>query len=55
MKDFIKIHEQDNVIVAIREIAAGETIVLDTEKQADGVQSTQPAAVRALETIPAGH
>lgn len=43
MKDYIKIHENDNVIVAIREIAAGETV------NAGGVQVT------AKETIPAGH
>jgi len=43
MKDYIKIHENDNVIVAIKEIAAGETV------NAGGVQVT------AGETIPAGH
>ncbi|MDE5934090.1 MAG: altronate dehydratase family protein [Lachnospiraceae bacterium] len=43
MKDYIKIHENDNVIVAIKEIAAGETV------NAGGVQ------VAAKETIPAGH
>jgi len=26
MKDYIRIHENDNVIVAIKEIAAGETV-----------------------------
>lgn len=41
MKDFIKIHENDNVIVALRELQAGE-------KLAD-VQTV------ARETIPAGH
>ena len=43
MKDFIKIHESDNVIVAIKEIAAGETV------NAGSLQVT------AKETIPAGH
>lgn len=43
MKDYIKIHENDNVIVAIKEIAAGETV------NAGDVQVT------AKETIPAGH
>ena len=43
MKNYIRIHENDNVIVAIREIAAGEAV------SADGVQ------VAAKETIPAGH
>lgn len=43
MKDFIKIHENDNVIVALKELAAGEKV------SAAGVEVT------ALETIPAGH
>lgn len=43
MKDFIKIHENDNVIVALREIKAGEAVTV-----ADGT-------VEACETIPAGH
>ena len=43
MKDFIKINENDNVIVALKELAAGETILAGTEK------------VTARETIPAGH
>ena len=43
MKDFIKIHENDNVIVALREIKAGEAVPV-----ADGT-------VTACETIPAGH
>ncbi|MCH5249055.1 MAG: altronate dehydratase [Lachnospiraceae bacterium] len=43
MKDYLKIHEDDNVIVAIKEIAAGETV------DASGVQVT------AKENIPAGH
>lgn len=48
MKDFIKINENDNVIVAIREIAAGEAIVLDDA-------SAGQITVTALEDIPAGH
>lgn len=55
MKDFIKIHENDNVIVAIREIAAGETILLEETAQPGDSQSQNTAAVTALETIPAGH
>ena len=43
MKDYIKIHENDNVIVAIKEIAAGETV------DVSGMQVT------AKENIPAGH
>ncbi|MBP3488034.1 MAG: altronate dehydratase [Roseburia sp.] len=43
MKDFIKIHENDNVIVALRELEAGESVPV-----ADGT-------VTACETIPAGH
>lgn len=43
MKNYMQIHEKDNVVVAIREIAAGETIEAG---------STQ---VTAKETIPAGH
>lgn len=43
MKDFIKIHEKDNVIVALRGIKGGETVPV-----ADGT-------VEACETIPAGH
>lgn len=43
MQDFIKIHERDNVIVAVRELAAGEEICLDEK----------PITVR--ENIPAGH
>ncbi|MDE7312732.1 MAG: altronate dehydratase family protein [Eubacterium sp.] len=45
MKDFIKIHDDDNVIVAIREIAAGETVSTEAPS----------LSVTALETIPAGH
>ena len=43
MKDFIKINENDNVIVAIKEIAEGEKVAVD------GKEFT------AAETIPAGH
>lgn len=44
MKDFIKIHEDDNVIVALKDLAPGTEIVLDDGK-----------AVKALQEIPAGH
>ncbi len=43
MKDYIKIHENDNVIVALKEIGEGENV------SAGGTEVT------ALETIPAGH
>ncbi len=43
MKDYIKIHENDNVIVAVKEIAAGEAV------------SAGEVQVVANETIPAGH
>lgn len=43
MKDFIKIHENDNVIVALKELAQGETVTV------------AGTAVTAAETIPAGH
>ncbi len=43
MKDYIKIHENDNVIVALKEIAEGESVVAGD------------VTVTALETIPAGH
>ncbi len=44
MKDFIKIHENDNVIVALREIAQGEEI-----------SAISSVNLVARETIPAGH
>lgn len=43
MKDFIKIHENDNVIVALKEIAEGETVAVGE------------LTVTAKEVIPAGH
>ena len=43
MKDYIKIHENDNVIVALKEIAGGESV------------TAGDLTVTALETIPAGH
>lgn len=43
MKNYMQIHEKDNVVVAIQEIAAGETI------------ETGNLQVTAKETIPAGH
>lgn len=53
MKNFIKIHENDNVIVALKEISKGEEIVLESVKQ-DGSADSK-TSVTALETIPAGH
>ena len=32
MKDFIKINENDNVIVALKELTAGETILAGTKE-----------------------
>ena len=32
MKDFIKINENDNVIVAIKELAEGEKVTVDGEE-----------------------
>ena len=43
MKDYIKIHENDNVIVALKELAKGEKI------------SAGDVEVEALEAVPAGH
>ncbi len=43
MKDYIKIHENDNVIVALKEIAAGTVVEVSGAK------------VTAAENIPAGH
>ena len=43
MQDFIRIHEKDNVIVAVRSISAGETLAIDGQ------------TVMALDDIPAGH
>lgn len=43
VKDYIKIHENDNVIVALKEIPEGETV------------EAGDITVTALETIPAGH
>lgn len=43
MKDYIRIHENDNVIVALKEIEKGTKVVID------GVE------VEAKEAIPAGH
>lgn len=43
MKEYLKIHEKDNVIVALKEIHEGDTVVTDNQE------------VKALETIPAGH
>jgi hypothetical protein len=42
MKDFMKINENDNVIVALKEMKKGEKISLENTE------------IEALETIPAG-
>lgn len=43
MKDFLRIHETDNVVVALKTLAAGETITVGEQN------------VTAKEEIPAGH
>ena len=43
MKEYIKIHEKDNVLVAIKEIEKGVVVSIDNIE------------ITALETIPAGH
>ena len=43
MKDYIRIHENDNVIVALKEIEKGTKVVIDSTE------------VEAKEAIPAGH
>lgn len=47
MQNFLKINENDNVVVALNTIPAGETITVETP---EGSKS-----VTALEEIPAGH
>lgn len=47
MKDFLKIHENDNVIVALKEIAKGETVSVEINGSVRDIV--------ANETIPAGH
>ena len=44
MKDFIKINENDNVIVALKELTAGETILAGTKEVNDpgGTQDGNP-------------
>lgn len=43
LKEYIKIHKKDNVVVAIQEIAKGETVLVDDRE------------IIAAENIPAGH
>ncbi len=47
MQNFLKIHDNDNVVVALQVIPAGETIAVEK----DGTR----VCVTALEEIPAGH
>lgn len=47
MKEYIKIHEQDNVIVALNDISAGQRIIIDF--QGDTLE------IEAIDNIPAGH
>lgn len=39
MKDFIKINENDNVIVALKELTAGETILAEHRRLQQGKRS----------------
>lgn len=47
MQNFLKINDNDNVVVALNTIPAGESISVET---GDGTKT-----VTALEEIPAGH
>lgn len=47
MQNFLKIHEKDNVVVALNAIPRGETITVEV--------SGQSRQITALEEIPAGH
>ena len=47
MQNFLRINDNDNVVVALADIPAGETIQVERE----GI----PCAVTAREEIPAGH
>lgn len=68
MQNFLKINDNDNVVVALNAIPAGERInvkVLDARADAEGVDCQENAAesgrtvcektITALEEIPAGH
>lgn len=47
MQDFLKINENDKVVVALKTISAGETITVDVQGE--------KRQITALEEIPAGH
>ena len=47
MQDFLKINENDKVVVALKTILAGETITVDVQGE--------KRQITALEEIPAGH
>lgn len=58
MQNFIKIHENDNVVVALQNIAQGTVLQIQMQNDnADGMQTESAGilAVTALEEIPAGH
>ncbi len=66
MQNFIRIHERDNVVVALRNIAAGETILMPaggetapfTKPEEEASADSRPPLdqkITALEEIPAGH
>ena len=52
MKDFIKINENDNVIVALKELTAGETILAGTKEVT--ARETIPGHKMAIRDIAAG-
>ncbi|MDE6642400.1 MAG: altronate dehydratase family protein [Acetatifactor sp.] len=47
MQDFIKIHDNDKVVVALKTISAGETLTVEVQGET--------RQITALEEIPAGH
>lgn len=47
MQDFLKINENDKVVVALKTIPAGETLTVDVQGE--------KRQITALEEIPAGH
>lgn len=53
MQNFIKIHEKDNVVVALHSIPQGESICPDTADA--GAKVVVTSVVTALREIPAGH
>ncbi len=54
MRDYIRISGKDNVIVALRDLAPGEELVIPAE-HAGGPAGTASVAIRVAEPVPAGH